>query len=61
MPIKSGYAALKEFKELYPHAKAIQMTGDIGNKISEHADSHMYKPFDLDTIEKVVGQYLAKK
>jgi len=60
MPIKDGYAALKEFKALYPYAKTIQMTGGDYNKKSEHADSFMAKPFDLDTIDKVVGKYLTK-
>jgi len=60
MPIKNGYELLKEFKELYPNAKTIQMTGGGYNKQSEHADSFMEKPFDLDTIDKVIGQYLTK-
>ncbi len=63
MPKMNGIDALKEIRKSSAHAKVIMITADSSNikktLLDSGADSVIFKPFSVETIQNTLGQITA--
>jgi DNA-binding NtrC family response regulator len=61
MPRRSGFELLDRAAVIQPEAVRVLLSGYVDGEVARHADAHLIKPIDGDSLRQAVNEAISRR